>query len=604
METKPKIKGGGGALERKDLTVQRDPSVNQAVTQEVQSDNRYLRYYNWLISNGCIFPSLEFPVAFTDAGIVGALAKIDITPCKAFLFIPYSITINLFKARKSEIAHIFQEHNYWFQTHPRGDDHIMWTYIIYEKLKGAESFWFPYFETIKSMESVIDWDETEILELQDPVLVYECKQWSKRIENTWKSMEEILLEHPNYFPPDKDLKGLFNWAWRLTCTRAFAWEGGMVIPLADNLNHSDCYITYESEYREILEQTHLTIEGNKDYRDFSNTAYKGREDTILRSNTNRLEKYLENNKNKDVLKELDAIWQVEEIIADYRSSSDEEDARNIGEVFSDEEKEEADEGYESDDDTEEFKDNTNSRDEPDSYFIMSTGVRTFFKQGSQVYNSYGRLNNRDLLLDYGFVIEKNRYDAVYFRMWIPSSGKTGYVTAEDIINEAYKFDLSCANLDDVTELHEIKLKRFSTDIFTYFRKIADYTCPALQNVDPPSLKASPTNIKLELWICDQVYELYTRLESTFSTPLEHDVSLLNSNLPSRLRMAIIYRIAQKRILINQKHMLNKLKSILEATLNGDALENHLKEKTIKELREVYPLNGYLKSLKANRYYSR
>lgn len=51
-------------------------------------------------------------------------------------------------------------------------------------------------------------------------------------------------------------------------------------------------------------------------------------------------------------------------------------------------------------------------------------------------------------------------------------------------------------------------------------------------------------------------------------------------------------------------MLTKLKQILENTLNGDALEHHLKEKTIKELREVYPLNPYLKSLKANRQYSR
>lgn len=46
MESKSKIKGGGGALQRKDLTITRDPSVNQKLTQEVQSDHRYLRYYN------------------------------------------------------------------------------------------------------------------------------------------------------------------------------------------------------------------------------------------------------------------------------------------------------------------------------------------------------------------------------------------------------------------------------------------------------------------------------------------------------------------------------------------------------------------------------
>lgn len=43
METKAKIKGGGGALERGPPT-KRDSSVNREKTKRVQSDPIYLRY--------------------------------------------------------------------------------------------------------------------------------------------------------------------------------------------------------------------------------------------------------------------------------------------------------------------------------------------------------------------------------------------------------------------------------------------------------------------------------------------------------------------------------------------------------------------------------
>lgn len=112
------------------------------------------------------------------------MAKVDIPPNKAFLFVPYSITISLYKAKKSQIAHLFQEHQYWFQTHPKGDDHIMWTYILFEKLRGADSFWFPYFDTVHKSELAIDWNEIELSELQDPIMLDECQQWQEKIEKT------------------------------------------------------------------------------------------------------------------------------------------------------------------------------------------------------------------------------------------------------------------------------------------------------------------------------------------------------------------------------------------------------------------------------------
>ena len=60
---------------------------------------------------------------------------------------------------------------------------------------------------------------------------------------------------------------------------------------------------------------------------------------------------------------------------------------------------------------------------------MRTKENGSFKRGEQVYNCYGRLNNFDMLLDYGFCLNPNRYDSVHFRLcrnkiYLPSERKT------------------------------------------------------------------------------------------------------------------------------------------------------------------------------------
>lgn len=54
-----RIKGGGGALAKQDLTVKLDPSVNIEKTKSAQSDGRFLRMFNWATSNGIIMPSVS-----------------------------------------------------------------------------------------------------------------------------------------------------------------------------------------------------------------------------------------------------------------------------------------------------------------------------------------------------------------------------------------------------------------------------------------------------------------------------------------------------------------------------------------------------------------
>lgn len=48
-------------------------------------------------------------------------------------------------------------------------------------------------------------------------------------------------------------------------------------------------------------------------------------------------------------------------------------------------------------------------------FVLKTKKQRFPK-GSQIYLTYGKMPNRETLLHYGFVLEKNKYDYTYFEM--------------------------------------------------------------------------------------------------------------------------------------------------------------------------------------------
>ncbi len=57
-------------------------------------------------------------------------------------------------------------------------------------------------------------------------------------------------------------------------------------------------------------------------------------------------------------------------------------------------------------------------DPPGGYFTVRTNKDTFAK-GSQVYITYGRHQNQELLLHYGFCLSLNKYNYLHFRAGLP-----------------------------------------------------------------------------------------------------------------------------------------------------------------------------------------
>ena len=60
------------------------------------------------------------------------------------------------RAKSSKIGHIFDEYPKFFKLHDRSVDYILWVYIVYEKLQGEKSFFYPYFQALGEPELLMD----------------------------------------------------------------------------------------------------------------------------------------------------------------------------------------------------------------------------------------------------------------------------------------------------------------------------------------------------------------------------------------------------------------------------------------------------------------
>ena len=78
------------------------------------------------------------------------MAKEDIQPMEAFLYVPQKCWISLEHAKTSEIGVIFRSHDSLFVGNYCGYQLIICTFLMYEKNKGENSFWHPYIDYLES----------------------------------------------------------------------------------------------------------------------------------------------------------------------------------------------------------------------------------------------------------------------------------------------------------------------------------------------------------------------------------------------------------------------------------------------------------------------
>jgi len=285
--------------------------------------------------------------------------------------------------------------------------------VAYEKSKGELSFYSPYFLAIGESEMLMDWTVSEKAELQDKFLVFESKKQEKTALFYYETLVEVFRGSPDVFPQN-DMKNEFLWAYKMVTTRSFSHGEGMIIPLADNLNHDDVYVDYLTLSQEFLiRKSYDQQKDGKDYKDFLGSMHRSEGRLKFRTHLNRLEKIIQLDPSLE-FSSVKHIWELNDLLSGFESSSDEEE---LTENYN-----ESSEGEEDDDEEEEEEEEESSVEEPPQsniegkYFVMRSGAEGSFLKGKQVFNCYGRLNNTDLLNEYGFCLLPNRYDSLYVRV--------------------------------------------------------------------------------------------------------------------------------------------------------------------------------------------
>jgi hypothetical protein len=72
-----------------------------------------------------------------------------------------------------------------------------------------------------------------------------------------------------------------------------------------------------------------------------------------------------------------------------------------------------------------------------SLFSLPLHLRRRYRQGTEVFNSYGRRANDNLLLDYGFALPENEWEEVTFHWKIPTPDQIGYQRLQ--MSRAHRF---------------------------------------------------------------------------------------------------------------------------------------------------------------------
>jgi hypothetical protein len=112
-------------------------------------------------------------------------------------------------------------------------------------------------------------------------------------------------------------------------------------------------------------------------------------------------------------------------------------------------------------------------EQTDPYFIVSTSQQ--MEPGSQIFNSYGRRNNRFLLLWYGFTFPGNKYDSLPFRMWSQKiEQQTGQLLfTRFITNDDWKHQIPIGNerypLTYLSPEFRLKLPEINYQLMAYLR---------------------------------------------------------------------------------------------------------------------------------------
>jgi hypothetical protein len=130
-------------------------------------------------------------------------------------------------------------------------------FIIYERLKGRESFFHPYFDSVSQPELTYFWDLKTLDTLLNTEFKTKLLAEKAKVAEEFETFSKIVEVYPQHFPdPAKFTFDIFKWALSFLSQRCFGWGIGTtaLVPLADMLNNT---IPEKSTFGLFQKQLHL-----------------------------------------------------------------------------------------------------------------------------------------------------------------------------------------------------------------------------------------------------------------------------------------------------------------------------------------------------------
>ncbi|CAG9320948.1 unnamed protein product [Blepharisma stoltei] len=520
------------------------------------------QYFEWAYSKNIRWPKLEYPAIFPP-GYKGTRAAEDIHPGETIISVPSDCIFSANLAKRSivyekisELSDPFKPYEGYF------DELLLVSFLIWEKFKGESSEWHFFIQAQPTDAKVLqDWPIADIKELQDIDLEYDSER-SNYLLNYLYTTWEGDLKRTLIFTDEMLTFENFLWGWRLLLTRTF---GKLVpsisfVPIAEFLNHNlietHYYYLSNSEEPDYSARVY-NIEDYEDYDDpiyeriatseisfkLIATIYKDSLLNISQACQEKLEKIIEIAESKDLDRE-----NAKKIKMDWKppiSATIEDSSKSV---------------------------------------VIKAGLEEFYVKGSEVYMSYGRYSNRQLLTVYGFSLKNIKYNYATLKIKI-----------EDLASDPRMQDYIIENGFDDVYAFKLYNSIIPIGLFTVIRAFK-----WRKNMWPEAF-LQPTYIKNELEILSDSKKFIKEYLDDFPTTLGEDLNLLEQDLSINKYFAVVYRSEIKKILHNQISIVTTLHEAVSFINKGKSLQDYLNlvktSENFLEIPSCYPsIENYLTNL--------
>jgi histone-lysine N-methyltransferase SETD3 len=218
--------------------------LNDTLVQEEK--NRTDTLVKWLLDNGCSFPMLYFEYLAVD--FRGVATNADIANNEIILKVSPACLLTIEKAKESAIGRrIISAGCRLRSTHS-----YVAAFILEERKKGTDSFWFPYIDILpKSYRHMpVFLDETELKYLTGSLVLSEVEDRRESYRVEYQNLCQFVPEFAEHSMED------FFWARLVVLTRIFGItihgsKTSSMVPMADMLNHKrppETYWTFDDSH--------------------------------------------------------------------------------------------------------------------------------------------------------------------------------------------------------------------------------------------------------------------------------------------------------------------------------------------------------------------